>query len=191
MKALTLRHPWAFAIAHLGKTVENREWDDRLVELMGVQHLVGERIAIHGGTAPQRPRRRTVLPTNPWAEFTRDLHHIRRHILHGELPDPAAQYLAQQPSPLTPEAFILPGIVALATVQGVTRSSRDPWAAQGCLHILLSDVITLPEPVQVPGAQGFWTVPPVVEAEVLRGAGIRREQPREQWNHLDGAAWLG
>lgn len=172
MKALTLRHPWAFAVAHLGKTIENREWDDRLAELFGLPQLVGEQIAIHGGAAPQRPKRPKPLDKlsrdNLWRQHCEDLQGVHR-ILGGELPDPAAQFLAQRGIiTLTPEAFILPGIVAVATISGTTRASRDPWAAQGQLHILLSDVITLTEPVQVPGAQGFWTVPPSVEADVRK-----------------------
>lgn len=192
MKALTLRHPWPFAVAYLGKRVENREWDDRLASLMGLDELVGETIAIHGGTAPQRPKRKNVLPTNPWRQFAGDLGHIREHILGGELPEEAAQHLARTcPGPITPECFILPGIVAVGVLQGVTRASRDRWAAQGCLHLLLDDVVTLPEPVACPGAQGFWTVPDVIAAEVQRQvAQVQVARPHIAAEQT-GADWLG
>lgn len=42
MKALTLIQPWAWAIEHLGKRVENRTWAPP-------PRLVGQRIAIHAG----------------------------------------------------------------------------------------------------------------------------------------------
>ncbi|SMB93372.1 hypothetical protein [Deinococcus hopiensis] len=191
MKGITLRHPWAFAIAYLGKQVENRDWDDRLADLMGIHDLVGETVAIHGGTAPHRPKRKNVLPTNPWREFTTDLGYIRDNILGGELPDAAAQYLARTcPGPLQPEAFILPGIVAVAVVQGVTRASRDRWAAQGQLHILLDQVVTLPKPVQLSGHQGIWTVPEVIADEVTEQARQVLDTRPQQYAELGGAAWL-
>jgi hypothetical protein len=40
MRVLTVRQPWAHAIAHLGKDVENRTWSTR---------HVGEQLAIHAG----------------------------------------------------------------------------------------------------------------------------------------------
>lgn len=195
MKALTLRHPWPFAVCFLNKRVENREWDQRLEELFGVRHLVGEVVAIHGGAAPTRPLRRkleSLSPKNPWREFTADLGHIRANILGGELPDEAAQYLARTcPGGLTPECFILPGIVAVATVSGTSRASRDRWAAQGCLHILLDQVITLPEPVECRGAQGLWEVPEVIEQEVTRRyRAVLNTRPPVSAEQT-GAEWLG
>jgi hypothetical protein len=194
MKALTLRHPWAFAIAHLGKRIENRDWDARTADLMGLPQLVGETIAIHGGTAPQRPKRAghwsQLAETNLWRQHCEDLQGVHR-ILGGELPDGAARYFASRGiSTLTPEAFILPGVVAVATISGTTRTSRDPWAAHGQLHILLSDVITLSEPVQCPGAQGFWTVPEAIEREVTtQYRSVLNARP-PQHGHLTGQEWL-
>lgn len=40
--AVTLRQPWAWAIAHCGKRIENRTWSPR-------HSLIGQRIAIHAG----------------------------------------------------------------------------------------------------------------------------------------------
>ena len=191
MKALTLRHPWAFAIAHLGKRVENRDWDARTADLMGLPQLVGETIAIHGGTAPQRPKRAghwsQLAETNLWRQHCEDLQAVHR-TLGGELPDGAAQYLARRGvSTLTPEAFILHGVVAVATISGTTHSSTDPWAARGALHIHLTNVITLPEPVQCSGKQGFWDLGDDLTAIVQ--ARLTPPAP-QQWGHLDGAAWL-
>ena len=42
MQAITLLQPWAWAIAHAGKRIENRTWKPPA-------KLVGQRIAIHAG----------------------------------------------------------------------------------------------------------------------------------------------
>ncbi len=42
MRALTIRQPWAWAITHADKRVENRNWKPP-------ENLIGERIAIHAG----------------------------------------------------------------------------------------------------------------------------------------------
>ena len=47
MRAVTLRHPWAYAVKMLGKDIENRTWDP------GVSLKVGERFAIHAGKPPR------------------------------------------------------------------------------------------------------------------------------------------
>ncbi|WP_155299612.1 hypothetical protein [Deinococcus kurensis] len=191
MKALTLRHPWSFAIAHLGKRIENRDWDARTADLMGLPQLVGETIAIHGGTAPQRPKRAghwsQLAETNLWRQHCEDLQGVHR-ILGGKLPDSAAQYLARRGvTALTPEAFILPGVVAVATISGTTHSSTDPWAARGALHIHLTNVITLPEPVQCSGKQGFWDLGDDLTAIVQ--ARLTPPAP-QQWGHLTAQDWL-
>lgn len=53
MTALTVKQPWADAIAHGGKTTENRTWP------VPARH-VGARILIHAGAASDR---HAVLPT--------------------------------------------------------------------------------------------------------------------------------
>jgi hypothetical protein len=191
MKALTLRHPWAFAIAHLGKRIENRDWDARTADLMGLPQLMGETIAIHGGTAPQRPKRAghwsQLAETNLWRQHCEDLQGVHR-ILGGELPDSAAQYLARRGvAALTPEAFILPGVVAVATVADVDVHSTDRWAVPGLLHIHLTNVITLPEPVQCSGKQGFWDLGDDLTAIVQ--ARLTPPAP-QQWGHLTAQEWL-
>lgn len=42
MRALTLQRPWGYAIAHLGKRVENRTWTPPA-------SMIGRRLAIHEG----------------------------------------------------------------------------------------------------------------------------------------------
>lgn len=45
MHALTIIQPWAWAVAHAGKDVENRTWAPPAA-------LIGQDIAIHAGKAP-------------------------------------------------------------------------------------------------------------------------------------------
>ena len=42
MRALTLHQPWAWAICHAGKRIENRTWRPP-------KNMIGKRIAIHAG----------------------------------------------------------------------------------------------------------------------------------------------
>ena len=173
MKALTLKHPWAFAVAYLGKDCENREWNDRLTELMGIRGELGQRIAIHGGAAPVRPKSgrhwSQLAPTNSWRQHCEDLQAVHT-LLEGHLPEAAARHIAMAypGERLCPEHFITPGVVAVATVERITRTSGSRWAASGHLHIELSEVIALPRPVQTSGKQGLWALDPDIEAAVSR-----------------------
>jgi len=61
-KAITLHQPWAFAIAHAGKEIENRKW-------IPPRSVVGCRIAIHAGKVLDRDglddlRDRGIEPTH-------------------------------------------------------------------------------------------------------------------------------
>jgi len=180
VKCLTLRHPWAFAVTWCGKPVENREWDDRLAELMGLPQLIGQEIAIHGGSAPKRGKNKL------WRELTDGIWAIHG-MTGGELPDAALQYLAQQSGPLCAEHFITPGIVALATITGAQRDSESVWAVPGQLHIELGSVRPLSQAVLCPGAQGFWALPPDLEEIVERRAAA---EPLGRHGGLTGADWL-
>lgn len=186
MKALTLKHPWPFAVAFLGKDVENREWDDQLAERLGLPYRLGEQIAIHGGCVPKRGRNKA------WKEFMGDLAVIRC-LLDGQLPSQALTYLHDQAQsgPLLPEHFIMPGVVAVTALTHSTRNSRSEWAAPGQLHLLLSNTVALAEPVQVRGDRGFWELPEVIEEEVQRQmlAWSQHQIPPETGRN--GASWLG
>ena len=71
MHALTLRHPWVWAVAHLGKRIENRTWEPP-------EDLIGKHIAIHGSVSPK---------TKPaWNEVAEDVTAIYTRILK-KLPD--------------------------------------------------------------------------------------------------------
>ena len=172
VKALTLRHPWPFAIAYLNKRTENRDWDPRTAELMGLPRILkaGEPIAIHGGTPPKRGKNKA------WREFKAGYDAMVE--MSGGMLTPEAQTYLQGvmgSGPMLHEHFILPGIVAVATITHATRGTPrgDPWAIPGQLHLLLNPVFTLPEPVPCVGSQGFWTVDeddtePLVQRQIER-----------------------
>lgn len=138
MKALTLRHPWAFAVARLGKRIENRTWRPPA-------SLVGQFVAIHGGASPRiRARMREAMED-------------ARRILYTI---PGAQDLAI--AALGPDVklaqMVTPGIVCIARVLGVETECDDPWF-HGPFGWVLDDVFALPDPVPCRGAQGLWDVP--------------------------------
>lgn len=171
MKALTLKHPWAWCVAHLGKSVENRDWSEAFALRIGLHEVLGETIAIHGGSPIQ------FGDNAEWKRHELEVNHIGRHILPFD--DAAVdrleawvQRMGRRP---TYEDLVTPGIVAVATLSHATRGSVSPWAMKGSLHLLLSDIIPLPEPVSCKGARNFWDLPADVERQVV--AQVRQQAP--------------
>ena len=144
MYALTLRHPWAFAVARLEKRVENRSWKPP-------KDLIGQRIAIHGGAVPKG---------DALSECIVDIQSIASKILTQEfystLSSPTRTWLARH-NPRTVREWITPGIVATATLADVVTSSDSPWFF-GPYGWVLKDVEPLETPVPHKGAQGLWKV---------------------------------
>lgn len=163
MKALTLHHPWAFAIRHLGKDIENRDWTPEVCKLNGLDKLLGETIAIHGGRPPKFGHNREwfaledqvngliwdVAGTDEgiWTRFQAWKDSLGRRPQFAD--------------------FIVPGVVAIATLTHASHGSRSPWAVPDALHLMLSDMLPLAEPVQCRGAQGFWDLTDKDEAAVM------------------------
>lgn len=182
MRALTLRHPWSFAVVHLSKTVENRDWNDEYAAFAGLCDLIGERIAIHGGKAPKRGNNQA------WRELSSDAAALAQ-IVRGDAATRRAfrAHFGERPNTPLLEGLILPGVVAVATLADVTFTSRSIWAVPGQRQLLLADVITLPEPVPCRGGRGFWELETETEAEVqrqVRGADALRvpvSRTAEEW----------
>ncbi len=164
MKALTLRHPWPFAICHLGKRIENRGWEPSPKQLR-----IGDRFAIHGGVAPKRG---SVSYADP----------IQKAYLLSE------RFAGVH---FPPEDVIFRvGIVAVATFGGITLDGRgvcdcgriehgrchmacpsqsvDPWFddVPNNKGWMLRDLFVLPTPIQCKGAQGLWDVSSYVLAKI-------------------------
>jgi hypothetical protein len=188
MKALTLRAPWPFAIAYLGKRTENRDWTPNVAEIMGLDWIIraGEPIAIHGGTPPKRGKNKA------WREFEAGFDAMVE-MAGGVLTPEAEAYLkgVMGTGPMVLEHFLTPGIVAVATITHATRGTPlgDPWAIPGQLHLLLNPVFTLPEAVPCAGSQGFWTVDEETEEEV--GRQVARILPEQRAVPVTASEVLG
>jgi hypothetical protein len=140
MKAITLRHPWPWAVCRLGKRIENRHWRPHGLP-------IGEWSAIHGGAPPKN------------LDGLDDVRCEARGLI--------SRFGHQLTPPLTLRDAILPGIVAVYRFGGVLTESDDPWF-EGPIGWKLDDLIVLPEAVPCRGAQGLWPVPEDVLAEVRR-----------------------
>lgn len=137
MKALTLIQPWAWAVCHAGKRVENRTWRPP-------PSVLGQRIAIHAGKKYDADD----------AEWIAEEHGI-------EVPQtvPLGAIVAM--------ARVLRAFEAGPDGPPITERARDPrgWAF-GPWCWVLADVVVLPQPVPCRGAQGLWDVPADVERAI-------------------------
>lgn len=138
MRALTLRHPWAYCIARLGKNIENRTWAPT-----GALE-VGEYFAIHGGVAPKG-----------------------KNLKEAEEDFKSLVASGLMPSNVAFENTIGPGIVCLARFAGTVALSDSPWF-KGPVGWSLADTLTLMNPVHCNGAQGLWVVPDPLYKQVRR-----------------------
>lgn len=182
MKAITVRQPWAWAICHAGKRVENREWNKSPGMIAQARRLVGQTIAIHaaqGGTQSgcaaamagmlDRVRMKTDLTparqSLPVLPYRQDMPRgaIVATALLADVYD--GGYLGHrrhdfgrcslcgQENPTQRE--LLRG----APFGGGQCPKRDPWAIDGQTWLILADVAVLPRPVPAKGGQGWWTLP--------------------------------
>jgi len=162
--ALTLWPEWIWAIAHLGKDVENRSWRPPPA-------FVGRQVALHAGMTiggrdlDEASALRLVVEMAELAGWRRACHAlVRDDVRRGrvEVPLPSAS------CPPTRCA-----VVAVATLGEPTRTSCSPWAVPGRWHWPLLEVRVLPRPVRVRGRQGLWALADADVSEVLgqvRGA---------------------
>lgn len=145
MLALTLKHPWPFAILRLGKRIENRAWRPPASLLRP-----GDWFALHGGAVP-----------------------TGRDDLE-EIADVARGLISDCRPPLGPGEditlgdAIIPGIFAVCRLGPVFTSSPDYWF-DGPFGWRLDDLVPLPEPVPCRGAQKLWSVPEAAVRTVREG----------------------
>lgn len=141
MLAITLKHPWPYAIRHWGKRIENRVWAPPVSQLH-----VGEEFALHGGVYPTARSLR---------EARTALAHIRK--LRG----------TDEPW-RDPVEYLIQGIFAVARLDGLRHPYAeerpdDPllrWHVPGQYGWILRPIWFLREPVPCKGAQKLWRVPP-------------------------------
>lgn len=164
LRALSVRQPWAWAIAYAGKTVENRS-----------QRFSYEGpVAIHASLALDEPG---FFPrNNAGRAAARELDKLGGR---SNFWDARHFYIGGSRHP----GQALGAIVAVARFSHCHHAAdcggRDmqdghrlewrgcsPWAAEGQWHIQLDDVRPLTESVPCRGKLGLWTVPKEAEGAV-------------------------
>ncbi|MFW6031671.1 MAG: hypothetical protein ACOC9T_03680 [Myxococcota bacterium] len=145
MRALTLWQPWAWAVAHAGKAVENRTWSPPV-------GTIGKPLAIHAGL---RWDREGYLWMKEQLGIDAGTYHWRGHVV-------AVATLAGYVWPPSPGPFR-----AVPPRPDIRSAAASPWCV-GPVGWVLSDVVPLPVPVHCKGRQGLWQLPPYVEDDVRR-----------------------
>jgi hypothetical protein len=153
MKALSVRQPWAWAIAFGQKDIENRTWG------------TGYRgpLAIHAGAR--------------WdGDGAFDKRVLRALHGFGDRFDPplCVERLGPKTTRLLCDGQLTPGaVVAVVDLVGIctARSTSQQcgcgmWASEGQCHWRLAGVQPLAEPVPCKGRLGLWELPEDVEAAV-------------------------
>lgn len=141
MTAITLKHPWAFAVTDLGKRIENRSWRP---PTSAIKKWHG----IHGGVTPKGGNR------------TEALDDLKRLIDTGLAP-PVDLDEAIRPGIVG--VWWLERVIAENTAEPLLS---DPWFA-GPYGWVFPKVVKFAEPIPCKGGQGLWVVPPDVH-ELMR-----------------------
>lgn len=152
MKVLTVRDPWATAIAYYGKTPENRSWRTHHRGPLGIHCGLGFDPA--GARDPEVIRHRLdALETVGWK-------------ILGDRPQAETDYAKVG---LPPEHFAARGLLlGVAQLNDVHHADDcwdpaglcTPWAMGGMFHWEISDFRPLPEPIAARGAQSLWVPEP-------------------------------
>ena len=154
IRALSIKQPWASAIAFADKRVENRTWP-------APSWIIGQRIALHASGQPAWD-----APDMAWTAA-------------GLTP-----YTPGAPRKAWTASLTLGAVVAVATVTDCHPLYHvcnprgpvtvcTPWSAWGQCHWLLDDVRTLPDPVPCKGALGLWRLPDDAEKAVRAQIEVR------------------
>lgn len=147
MKALSIRQPWAWAILHAGKTIENRDWHCSYRGLVWIH-----------ASKWWRPREVREVIEEDILEIAQEEGRV--------LGLSAAEIFGQVSQQLG-------GIVGRARIVDCVHESRSPWFMGG--HgLLLADDVALPSVIPCKGALGFFSIPPDVEQAALAALGEAR-----------------
>jgi len=153
VRAITVKQPWAWAIATGAKTVENRGRPHPWTSAIGV------RIAIHAGKGWDA----TALNGRALIDLALAVEGQRpEHVANGGVP-----YAAALPY-LLPNCHHQGAVMATALLADVHAGTPgcgcDPvWAAPDQWHLILRDIAPV-KPVPCRGALGLWPLP----ADVLQ-----------------------
>ena len=152
MLAITLHQPWAWAVTHAGKRIENRTWRPP-------PSVVGQRIAIHAGMRLDRIG----------AEILSDVALSPIRVGSGVGLSSLGSGDGTETTWAVPAFPPQGAIVATATLADVVTESDSPWF-RGPYGWVLADVVALAEPVPCKGRQRLWTVPEDIVANLGGGA---------------------
>lgn len=157
MRILTVRQPWAWAIVHGGKDVENR-----------VRNIAGDYrgpVAIHVAQADAE-----TAPDGLW-------------LMHGDW----YRARARQPKKFEPAFWDRGRIIGVVDLAGIHRSGAcdkgptwqespgfhalpyegcSPWAENNAHHLVLANPRPISEPIPYKGALGLRTLPDAVAAQI-------------------------
>jgi ASCH domain len=150
VKALTVKQPWAWAIAYGSKRVENRTW-------MPPSSL--RELAIHAGARSSWDRDGEASPL-VWREWKR-LGHLAAHL------DRKSEWI---------DFGAIVAIAELADCHDGTLEQGEcsDWADRRLYHWVLANIRPLAEPVPARGMLGLWTVPEEAERAVRAQLGENR-----------------
>jgi hypothetical protein len=146
VKAITVKQPWAWAIAIGAKHVENRGRSTPWTS------AVGTRIAIHAGRAWDSD----AIEHPQWMRLVSQV----AHQLHT---DPDRPVISADLIWLSvPQGHHRGALLATALLSdvhaGETCQTCGPWAASDQWHLVLTDIKPM-TPTPCKGALGLWTVP--------------------------------
>ncbi|MGB6179982.1 MAG: ASCH domain-containing protein [Rhodococcus sp. (in: high G+C Gram-positive bacteria)] len=148
MKALTVQQPWAWAILHGGKTIENRTQNWNYRGPLAIH--AGKRWSDRGGDSP--------LVRDAYERSPEALAAMRTGAMLG----------GKMPTSMTPAGVII-GTVDLVDVHPDAGCCR-PWGESAYVehggrerrritHLVLENPRPLAEPIPCKGALGLWTPP--------------------------------
>jgi hypothetical protein len=163
MKALTLIQPWAWCITHAGKRVENRTWS------VGALAVV-ERLAIHAGLRTDIDALVALAAEGLEPAGNMSLGAVVATAqLVACVEGNADEYrFAQRWASKSVGDFRL-------RVHRLIRERDGLWFS-GPIGWVLDNVLVMPRPIPARGAQGLWTLPPDVAAQVAeQEAEVRRD----------------
>lgn len=159
-RALSIVQPWAHAIVHLGKTIENRDWRGcsfRGEILIHASKGVGSKSHFAMACAMVLDALAPDLPP----EATRDVGCLRGGIVGR------ARIVGQVDNARCSERWRARiGATTFAETRDLTTDERRWWT--GGFALVLADVEPVPF-VACKGALGLWTVPPDARAAIARG----------------------
>lgn len=151
MKAVTLIQPWATAVMHWGKPVENRSWAPPAA-------LVGQRIAIHAGKKLDVDAMHDLVIRG----MAPDVESVPQGVILGTVR--LDGWIETNERRAVREWNF--GALCGARPVNFDELLASAWLVPGGFAWVLSDPEPLATPIPCKGAQGLWNVPADVLAQM-------------------------